>query len=68
MHVLTRGVQETVRIGSDTTVTIVHIRGDQVRLRVASPKESGIYRKEIVDELRQAAEEALSCEETPGES
>jgi len=60
MYVLTRGIHETVRIGSDTTVTIIHIRGNQVRLRVGSTKKSGIYRKEIIQKLNRAAKRALS--------
>jgi carbon storage regulator CsrA len=63
MRVLTRGVHETVRIGSDTIVTIIHLRGDKVRLRVVSPDTAGVYRQEIVEELNRAAQQALSSAE-----
>jgi carbon storage regulator CsrA len=63
MRVLTRGIHETVRIGSDTIVTIIHIRGDQVRLRVVSRDTAGVYRQEIVEELNRAAKQALSSAE-----
>ena len=63
MLVLTRKVRESVRIGGDITVTVLHVRGDQVRIRVSTPRHVGVYRGEIVTELSQAAKRALS----PGE-
>ncbi|HEY0800908.1 MAG TPA: carbon storage regulator [Steroidobacteraceae bacterium] len=63
MRVLTRRVHETVRIGSDTIVTIIHLRGDKVRLRVVSPDTAGVYRQEIVEQLNRAAQQALSSAE-----
>jgi carbon storage regulator len=63
MLVLTRIVRESVRIDADITVTVLHVRGDQVRIRVSTPRNVGVYRGEIVTELSHAAERALS----PGE-
>jgi carbon storage regulator len=63
MLVLTRRVRESVRIGADITVTVLHVRGDQVRIRVSTPRNVGVYRGEIVTELSHAAKRALS----PGE-
>ena len=60
MRLMTRGVHQTVRIGSDTIVTIIHIRGDKVRLRVVSPQTAGVFRQENVEELNRAAKQALS--------
>ena len=60
MLVLTRRVLESVRIGDDVTVTVLHVRGDQVRLRFTSPRDVGTYREEIIDVLSQAAKQALS--------
>ena len=53
-------VGESVRIAPDITLTIVQVRGDQVRFRVTAPPDVGIYREEIVNELSQAAINALS--------
>jgi carbon storage regulator len=50
MLVLTRKVRESVRIGGDVTVTVLHVRGDQVRIRVSTPRHVGVYREEIVTE------------------
>jgi carbon storage regulator len=60
MLVLTRRVLESVRIGDDVTVTVLHVRGDQVRLRFTSPQDVGVYREEIINVLSQAAKQALS--------
>lgn len=60
MLVLTRRVRESLRIGDDITVTVLHVRGDQVRLRFTSPRDVGVYREEIVDELTRAAKHALA--------
>ena len=63
MLVLTRRVRESLRIGSDITVTVLHVRGDQVRIRVSTPRDFGVYREEIVNELNRAASCALSSSE-----
>jgi carbon storage regulator len=60
MLVRTRRVSESLRIDDDITVTVLHVRGDQVRLRVSSARELGVYREEIVNELTEAAKHALS--------
>jgi len=63
MLVLTRRIGESLRIGADITVTVLHVRGDQVRIRVTAPGNVGVYREEIVAELRHAAQHALSSRE-----
>jgi carbon storage regulator len=53
-------VGESVRIAPDITVTVLQVRGDQVRLRITAPADVGVYREEIINELSQAAINALS--------
>jgi carbon storage regulator len=60
MLVRSRRVGESVRITPDIMLTIVQVRGDQVRFRVTAPPDVGVYREEIVNELSQAAINALS--------
>ena len=60
MLVRSRRVGESVRIAPDITLTIVQVRGNQVRFRIAAPPDVGVYREEIVSELSQAAINALS--------
>ena len=60
MLIFTRKVLESLRINGDVTITVLHVRGDQVRLRFTSPQDVGVYREEVVNELSQAAKHALS--------
>jgi carbon storage regulator len=60
MLVFGRKVLEAVRIGDDVTVTVLHVRGDQVRLRVTTPRDLGVYKEEIINELSHAARMALT--------
>ena len=53
MLVLTRRVGESVLIGDDIEITLVRIEGDQVRIGVTAPKQVPVYRKELVDAVRQ---------------
>ena len=52
MLVLTRGVNESIVIGDNVTVSIVSIRGDSVRIGVEAPKEIPVHRREVYDVLQ----------------
>jgi carbon storage regulator len=60
MSIISRQIGETLRIGDDIVITILHLRGDLVRLRVSAPENQKVYRKEIIDELHESARQALS--------
>jgi carbon storage regulator len=60
MLIFGRKVLEALRIGDDVTVTVLHVRGDQVRLRVTAPRDLGVYKEEIINELSHAATSALT--------
>ncbi|GGB43699.1 carbon storage regulator CsrA [Fictibacillus barbaricus] len=47
MLVLTRKLQEAIKIGQDIEITILTIEGDQVKLGISAPKDIEIHRKEI---------------------
>jgi len=47
MLLLTRRVGETVMIGDDVTVTVLGVKGNQIRLGFEAPKETKILREEI---------------------
>lgn len=47
MLILTRRVGETVMIGDDVTVTVLGVKGGQVRLGVAAPKDVAVHRSEV---------------------
>jgi carbon storage regulator len=53
MLILTRRPGETVMIGDAITVTILGVKGNQVRVGVNAPKDVGVHREEVYDRIRQ---------------
>ena len=51
MLALTRKAGERIVIGENIVVTVVHIKGDSIRLTIEAPKEIKIYRDEIFDAI-----------------
>jgi len=49
MLILTRRVGETLKIGDDIEVTVLGLRGGQVRMGINAPKEVAVHREEILD-------------------
>jgi carbon storage regulator len=52
MLILTRRVGETVMIGNDVTVTILGVKGNQVRVGINAPKNVAVHREEIYERIR----------------
>ena len=49
MLILTRRINESLKIGPDITVTVMAIKGQQVRIGIAAPKDVTVLREEIAD-------------------
>jgi len=52
MLILTRRVGETLVIGDDVTVTVLGVKGNQVRIGVRAPKTVSVHREEIFERIR----------------
>lgn len=60
MLVLTRRANQSIVIGRDVTVTVLEIRGDQVRLGITAPRSVSVHREEVWLELEKINREAAS--------
>lgn len=56
MLILTRRVGEALMIGDNVTVTVLGIKGNQVRVGVLAPKDVGVHREEIYERIRHEKE------------
>jgi len=52
MLILTRRVRESILIGHDITVTILGVKGNQVRVGVTAPKEVPVHREEVYERIQ----------------
>ena len=52
MLILTRHVGETLMVGDEVTVTVLGVKGNQVRIGVNAPKEVAVHREEIYQRIQ----------------
>lgn len=52
MLILTRRLNETVMIGDDVTVTVLGVKGGQVRLGINAPQDVAVHREEVYERIK----------------
>lgn len=57
MLILTRRVGETLMIGDEVSVTVLGVKGNQVRLGITAPKDVGVHREEIYQKIGRESSE-----------
>jgi carbon storage regulator len=62
MLVLTRRLNQSIKIGDDIEITVIEVRGDQVRLGVSAPRDVAVHRKEVYLQIQQENLAAASAE------
>lgn len=63
MLVLTRAAKQSIVIGTDVVVTVLEVRGDQVRLGISAPRSVTVHREEVFAEVEAANRRAASPDE-----
>ena len=61
MLALARKVNESIMIGNDIEITLLEIKGDQIKLGVKAPKSVPIYRKELYVQIQEENKQAGSA-------
>ncbi|BCK01231.1 carbon storage regulator CsrA [Anaerocolumna chitinilytica] len=64
MLALSRKIGESIIIGNDIELTILEVKGDQVKIGINAPKSIPVYRKEIYLQITDSNKEAASSEAT----
>lgn len=62
MLVLTRRANQSIIIGDDVVVTVLDVRGDQVRIGITAPRDVTVHREEVYRALHEANEDAAANE------
>mgnify|MGYP000549121347 FL=1 len=60
MLALSRKENESIMIGNDIKITILEVKGEQVKIGITAPKAVPIYREEVYTQIKEANKEAAS--------
>lgn len=60
MLALSRKANESIMIGNDIEITILEVKGEQVKIGINAPKSIPVYREEVYEQIKEANKEAAS--------
>ncbi len=66
MLILSRKIDEKIKIGSDITLTIIEIKGDQVKVGVEAPKSVKVFRQEVFEAIQSENKKAAAATSLDG--
>lgn len=64
MLILSRKIDEKIKIGNDITITLIDVHGDQVKIGIEAPKNVKVFRQEVFEAIQQENKEACATSET----
>ena len=62
MLALTRKKGESIMINNNIEMSILEIRGDQIKIGISAPKDVPVYRKEVYNQIQEETKEAVNVE------
>lgn len=62
MLVLTRKPDQSIMVGSDIEITVLEVRGEQVRLGIRAPRATAVHRKEVFEQISQENQNASAAD------
>ena len=65
MLVLTRRLNQSIKIGDDIEITVIEVRGDQVRIGVSAPRDVSVHRMEVYLQIQHESQ-TLELEQNTG--
>ncbi len=63
MLILSRKINEKIKIGNEITISIIEIRGDQVKIGVEAPKDVKVFRQEVFNAIQKENKEAAASQD-----
>lgn len=63
MLILSRKIDEKIKIGEDITITLIDVHGDQVKIGVEAPKNVKVFRQEVFDAIQKENKAAVAASE-----